>query len=695
MRQRNSFLTMFLVVLLPIGVCLSQPRHPAGDPCVAVPDLVFVNAVVITMDPDKPLAEAIAIKGDLIQAVGSSQEILSLLAPGCGVRVVDLQGLTLLPGFNDAHTHWFSWRQHICSPTQDTTYPTLESIMRMLSRNGWTSISELNFGRPDVVREHLENALDLDARGELSVRLNGYWGTLSDSSLIQVLADSAIAPRTALTDRIRVPGVKMYIDDPFGTTDIMSQDLVTDLVRLAHSNGWQIAAHAVNQSAVEKILTAYEAVLGSDSNGNYRHRIEHAVKVSDDQLQRMTQKGIVASFQLMGPPDWPEQSTFQTYISNNHPEWCLRWKDFDTAVPAGLATVGSTDAPFNDSPCDYSPFRVVHQTVTRQGYLNRAPAGWELEQRLTVLAGIRLLTSDGAYATFEENIKGSLTPGKVADLVVVSRNPLAVSDPGELLDIRVQMTMVGGETRFCDSMVIADLCAPREAFGIDSGLARASSYIPGSSPDRAFDEDPVTIWNTGSGPPQWIEVDLLKESQITGIDLTVAQDPAGRTIHQIWARGNDLSTPFVLLTEFDGQTEQGQKLVYAAPPGLAPQRQVRILTTLSPSWVAWEKITIHTKNLTVFTAIGSSIPVSNALLQNHPNPFNPTTVIRYQLSLASPVTLAVYDLLGREVAVLVQENKAPGSYEVKVDAAGFPSGMYVYRMTAGSFAQSRKMAVVK
>ncbi len=91
-----------------------------------------------------------------------------------------------------------------------------------------------------------------------------------------------------------------------------------------------------------------------------------------------------------------------------------------------------------------------------------------------------------------------------------------------------------------------------------------------------------------------------------------------------------------------------------------------------------------------------------ALEQNYPNPFNPSTVIKYNVSGArnsglgtSNTRLVVYDLLGREVAVLVDERKAPGSYEVSFDAAGLASGVYFYRLTAGSFVQSRKMLLVR
>jgi len=83
------------------------------------------------------------------------------------------------------------------------------------------------------------------------------------------------------------------------------------------------------------------------------------------------------------------------------------------------------------------------------------------------------------------------------------------------------------------------------------------------------------------------------------------------------------------------------------------------------------------------------------LAQNYPNPFNPTTEIAYQISGVSDVKLAVYDILGREVAVLVNENKAPGMYTVQFNGSGLASGVYLYRLTAGSFVETRKMAFVK
>jgi hypothetical protein len=92
---------------------------------------------------------------------------------------------------------------------------------------------------------------------------------------------------------------------------------------------------------------------------------------------------------------------------------------------------------------------------------------------------------------------------------------------------------------------------------------------------------------------------------------------------------------------------------------------------------------------------GGSLPEKYVLEQNYPNPFNPTTVVSFQLPEASNVRLVVYDILGREVSVLVNERKAAGSYSVSFDAQGMASGMYLYRLQAGNFVQTRKLLLLK
>jgi hypothetical protein len=89
------------------------------------------------------------------------------------------------------------------------------------------------------------------------------------------------------------------------------------------------------------------------------------------------------------------------------------------------------------------------------------------------------------------------------------------------------------------------------------------------------------------------------------------------------------------------------------------------------------------------------LPGEFALQQNYPNPFNPKTAVSFQLPAASKTKIAIYDMLGREVTVLVDEQKNPGGYEVTWDASGFSTGVYICRMTAGDFVASRRMVLVK
>jgi hypothetical protein len=90
-----------------------------------------------------------------------------------------------------------------------------------------------------------------------------------------------------------------------------------------------------------------------------------------------------------------------------------------------------------------------------------------------------------------------------------------------------------------------------------------------------------------------------------------------------------------------------------------------------------------------------TIPTYFSLSQNYPNPFNPATTINYQIANASNVTLKVFDLLGREVTTLVNENKSPGYYEVKFDGSALTSGIYFYRIQCGSFSEAKKFVLMK
>ena len=102
----------------------------------------------------------------------------------------------------------------------------------------------------------------------------------------------------------------------------------------------------------------------------------------------------------------------------------------------------------------------------------------------------------------------------------------------------------------------------------------------------------------------------------------------------------------------------------------------------------WPNLTDVKDNIT-------SVPNSFSLEQNYPNPFNPTTKIKYNLSKEAKVSLKIFDVLGREITTLVDTKQISGHYEVNFDASKLASGVYIYRMIAGDFVQSRKMILMK
>lgn len=421
---------------------------PDFNDCSDAPAIIYYNGKILTMDDTHSEQQAVAIRAGRIMAVGTNEEILALRRAQCGTYAIDLHGLTVLPGFNDSHAHWFSWYgDYECSATGDTLRyppPPLDDKIKMLVTNGWTSFSDMAFGFPVIDRRKIDSAIAMDNAGRLKVRVTGYWGVVDTVPQMDEIVGYA---NRRFTGKVKTAGIKLYIDHPLGISCCNhAQEDVNNMVRAAHDYGFQIAAHAVSESGVEQILTAYETVLPVGSNDGMRYRIEHAVKVSDDQLDRMKRRGIIASIQLIGPGDWPAQPSFQRYLQNPNPEYNMRWKDFMNARSGGLKVVGSCDAPYNESFCDYNPFRVIYQAVTRNGYLRNATYPWELNQRLDISEAIELLTKAGAYATFDEHDKGTIEPGKFADLVIVSDNPLDMAaTPERLLDIQVYLTMVGAE----------------------------------------------------------------------------------------------------------------------------------------------------------------------------------------------------------------------------------------------------------
>jgi predicted amidohydrolase YtcJ len=210
-----------------------------------------------------------------------------------------------------------------------------------------------------------------------------------------------------------------------------SQEELNDILGEAHEKGFQITAHAQGDRAIEMLLDCIETALEKYPRPDHRHRIEHAGITMPDLLQRIKKLGVVP---VPNPPFFYEFG--DGYIKNygervNH---MYPVRDF---IDAGIIAAGSSDCPVTH----YNPLLGIHVAVNRKSQSDQEVG---VNQRISVPEAIKLYTWNGAYASFEEGLKGSIEVGKLADLVVLNDRILDVSED-KIKDLYVQMTMIDGE----------------------------------------------------------------------------------------------------------------------------------------------------------------------------------------------------------------------------------------------------------
>ncbi|MHA1995126.1 MAG: amidohydrolase [Candidatus Hodarchaeales archaeon] len=397
---------------------------PLQDP---IPDYIFYNGTVITMEASQPLAEAVAVMGNIVTAVGTEMD--ALLYADANTELIDLQGKTLVPGFIDSHSHWIGDRGL-------TNTTELNEVIDSLVSYGWTSISELF-----VNQDRLNELQAVDDSNLLKIRVNCYlplgYGFDRFGDWYQ-----AYTPGHEYSPRLRIAGVKLFADGWYREPiNFINQSEMNQLVQEAHTLGFQIATHSVIPNATDIVLNAYQSVIENGTN-EHRHRIEHLVLLRSDQITQMSTLGVLGCIQLPWfNSDWNDR--IEPIIGRDWAVITGRWRDLLTA---GVHLMGSTDYPYVLGDIK-TPMGIMATAVTRIGTLNEIPVDFMLNQTLTPEQALRLLTIDGAYGTFQENEKGSIKFGKLADLVVLSENPLTVPDT-EIKDIEVLLTMIDGEIEY-------------------------------------------------------------------------------------------------------------------------------------------------------------------------------------------------------------------------------------------------------
>lgn len=545
---------------LPFGLGLAgattvaQAAAPAGKA-----DLIVTGGKIYTMNSSQPRAEALAIRGDRLLAVGSNDDILAYAT--AATKRIDARGLTITPGFIDAHSHplfgeealgvnvnlpriadvkealarqaaktppghWVRGvmyddtkfeeeralnrrdidevvRDHpvfvghrgghtgvvnskafeIAGVTIDTpdptggkyfrengelsgkiaehaldvfrkvgTWPTMDRDVRQASAkvatanmaaSGLTSTTDA-YGNADNMRAY-QDAL---AAGELNCRVSFMPG--GNSEMFQGLKAAGIRSGFG-DDMIRIGAVKYSADgsasertmsmstpyqgqpDNFGILT-MTQEQIDEAVDDAVAHDFRVGIHANGDVAIDMVLRAYERVLAGHAGQNPRHRIEHCSLINDDLLRRIRATGVVPA-------------PFYTYIYYHGNKWLDYGEEKMQSMFAhrSFLDAGIPVAPASDfTPGPYEPMMALQSMVTRTDTRGRV---WGANQRVSVTEALRICTVHGAYASFEENSKGSLEPGKLADFVLLAEDPHEV-DAGRLVDIPIIRTVMGGRTTY-------------------------------------------------------------------------------------------------------------------------------------------------------------------------------------------------------------------------------------------------------
>jgi predicted amidohydrolase YtcJ len=545
---------------LPLGL-LGTTESATAASTNAHADIVVKRGNLLTLDPALPQAEAMAISGHHIQAVGFDDDIANLIGPN--TKVIDAAGMTVTPGFIDGHSHPIV-PEHAVSA--NVNFPRIADVKEALRRQAantppghWVrgvmyDDTKFEDGRPlnlhdidEVVPDHpvfvwhrgghtgvinskafevagitmatpdpvggkyyrengeftgkvAELAIDTlyehgtwpvidrkvrqDSVRVASTRMASFgltsttdsWGdganlvALQDAraadqlhfrvsfmpfgqnAVYQSLKDAGIQSGFG-DDMLRIGAVKYSADgsasertmrmstpylgrpDDYGILT-MTQEEIDAAVDDAVSHNFRIGIHANGDIAIDMALKAYERVLESHVGANPRYRLEHCSLVNPDLLARIKKTGAIPfpfyTYAYFHGNKWTE-------YGEEKMEHMFAHRSF---LDHGIPVAPASDYP----PGPFEPMMAIQSMVTRQDTQGRV---WGPSQRISVAEAMRICTVHGAYASFEEDIKGSLTAGKLADFVILDKDPHSV-DPQSIIDIKVVRTVMGGRTTYSE-----------------------------------------------------------------------------------------------------------------------------------------------------------------------------------------------------------------------------------------------------
>lgn len=315
----------------------------------------------------------------------------------------------------------------------------IQHMSKLFAAAGLTSVHDAGASSRSIrAYEDARAAGELRHRAYLMVR--GGYAQLRDAGIYTGFGD----------EWIRIGGRKMSADGsasertmrmstPYvGTTDhgilTMNQEEINAAVEDTHRSNWQMGIHANGDVTIDMVLTAYERALAKWPHPDRRHRIEHCTLINPDLIRRIKATGSIPT------PFW-------TYVYYHGEKWAEYGEEKTRSMfahrsflDAGINVVGASDY----GPGPFEPMMAIQSMVTRTDYRGRV---WGANQRVTVDEALRIATSNGAKASYEESLKGTITAGKLADFVILEKDPHDVP-AGAIKDIRIARTVAGGRTTY-------------------------------------------------------------------------------------------------------------------------------------------------------------------------------------------------------------------------------------------------------
>jgi predicted amidohydrolase YtcJ len=341
--------------------------------------------------------------------------------------------------------------KHVPPPTPEDTQRALRKGMALLASYGLTSIQDAGFSEGNVAA--FERLLQ---EGGFKVRVRAALPLLPNPDAALLERYRALRTRHAKDDRLRFEAVKAMLD---GVIDAKTASMLepytsgglglpnwadADLERAVATydrDGFQVMLHACGDRAIRQALDAFEKVGKAGAPRERRHRVEHAEIPTDVDRARFETLGVVASTQALFAN--PDKTTLENYAVLLGPARTSRANAFKRFDAVGAAQAFGSDWPVFSAEV----LKGIYCAVTRVTPEGTPQGGFYPENRISVEAALRHFTAGSAYAAFEERKKGTLTPGKLADFVVLSDDILA-GPPEQILKARVVLTVMGGEETY-------------------------------------------------------------------------------------------------------------------------------------------------------------------------------------------------------------------------------------------------------